>query len=256
MPQPHREHVSPQFDRRRHGRGVGVIAPFDFVLDAELWEWTPADAALHTTRTPRATSLVGTTMASELRDPEMLTRATRDLLAAEPDVVLYACTSASFLGGLAGERELRRLIEDSGAPQAVTTSGAILRALDALDTSSVGVASPYDPELTEQLVDFLEESGHRVAAVSILDLKGSIAWVADSTVEDLIQAAVTPEVDTVVVACTNLPTAGVLPGLEGELDRPIVSANLASMWAALRAVGTVPHDRPERLFATAAPPPD
>lgn len=240
--------IRPEFDRRRHGRGIGIIAPFDFVLDAELWMWA-RDASLHTTRTPQAHDRVGTTMASELRDPAMLANATRDLLAAEPDVVLYACTSASFVDGVSGERELRQVLESAGAPRAMTTSGAILEALDVLDASSVGVASPYDAELTDQLVGFLEESGREVAAVSLLDLKESIAWVADATVRDLVRAATAPAVDAVVVACTNLPTGGVLPELEAELDRPVVSANLASMWASLRAVGTLPRDRPERLFA-------
>jgi maleate isomerase len=33
-------------------RGVGVVAPFDFALDRELWRWVPDDMSLHLTRTP------------------------------------------------------------------------------------------------------------------------------------------------------------------------------------------------------------
>jgi maleate isomerase len=33
-------------------RGVGVVAPFDFALDRELWRWVPDDVSLHLTRTP------------------------------------------------------------------------------------------------------------------------------------------------------------------------------------------------------------
>ena len=32
------------------------------------------------------------------------------------------------------------------------------------------------------------------------------------------------------------------------LGLPVVSANLATMWAALRALDALPGDRPERLF--------
>ncbi|MEU5157922.1 decarboxylase, partial [Glycomyces sp. NPDC021274] len=32
--------------------GVGVVAPFDFALDRELWRWVPDDVSLHLTRTP------------------------------------------------------------------------------------------------------------------------------------------------------------------------------------------------------------
>ncbi|NEU35177.1 decarboxylase, partial [bacterium LRH843] len=27
--------------------GVGVVAPFDFALDRELWRWVPDDVSLH-----------------------------------------------------------------------------------------------------------------------------------------------------------------------------------------------------------------
>lgn len=33
-------------------RGVGVVAPFDFALDRELWRWVPDEVSLHMTRTP------------------------------------------------------------------------------------------------------------------------------------------------------------------------------------------------------------
>ena len=36
----------------RPQRGVGVVAPFDFALDRELWRWVPDEVSLHLTRTP------------------------------------------------------------------------------------------------------------------------------------------------------------------------------------------------------------
>ena len=33
------------------GVGVGVVAPYDFALDRELWRWVPGDATLHLIRT-------------------------------------------------------------------------------------------------------------------------------------------------------------------------------------------------------------
>ena len=55
--------------------------------------------------------------------------------------------------------------------------------------------------------------------------------------------------DAVFLACTNLPTYDVIPSLEAELGLPVLSANLVTMWAALRHLGALPADRPERLFA-------
>ena len=30
--------------------GIGVVTPFDFALDRELWRWMPDDVSLHITR--------------------------------------------------------------------------------------------------------------------------------------------------------------------------------------------------------------
>ena len=34
--------------------GIGIVAPYDFALDRELWRWVPDDVTLHVTRTPYA----------------------------------------------------------------------------------------------------------------------------------------------------------------------------------------------------------
>ncbi len=87
-------------------RGVGVVAPFDFALDRELWRWAPDDICLYLTRLPFVPVPVTVEMATELSDPERVRRATADVLAPEPLVVTYACASASFVGGMAGEHAL------------------------------------------------------------------------------------------------------------------------------------------------------
>jgi maleate isomerase len=55
-----------------------------------------------------------------------------------------------------------------------------------------------------------------------------------------------------VVSCTNLRTYDVIAPLERALGIPVVSANLATMWAALRALGRCPTNRPELLFSASA----
>lgn len=248
-------HVASRLDRGRRPHGVGVIAPFDFALDWELWRWVPDSLSLYVTRTHRLVTPVSVSMAEQLRDEDAIRRATDDLLAADPWVVVYACASASFMHGLAGERRLREFIEAGGAPAAVTTSGAIREALDALGAGRVAVATPYDDELTHRLIDFLAEAGHETVSACALRLDEEIAWVTDEAVAALIREAHSPGAEAVVVSCTNLPTFGVVADLEDELGVPVVSANLATMWAALRRLGIDPPPRPERLLAPTLPAP-
>src|SRR5205823_12303572 len=123
--------------------GVGVIAPFDFALDRELWRWVPETVCLHTTRLPYLPEPVTVQLAEALSNPHGLRRATKDVLAPEPAVVTYACTSGSFIGGAAAEATMVQSMLDAGAPAAVTTSGALIRACDKLGARRLAVITPY-----------------------------------------------------------------------------------------------------------------
>jgi maleate isomerase len=229
--------------------GIGIVAPHDFALDRELWHWLPPGVGMYATRTPAIELPVGVEFArAAAGDEDALVRGARDLAAAEPGATAYACTSASYANGLAGERRLRAALERGGARRALTTSGALLEALAALGAHRVGVATPYDAALTAGLPEFLAAGGHEPVAVAYLGLDRAIAAVRPRTVAELIRSAAPDDADAVVVSCTNLPTIEVLSELEHELGRPVVSANLATVWAALRAAGLPAPERPERLF--------
>ncbi len=231
---------------------IGVVAPFDWELDWELWRWTPPDAALFVTRTPpvvRGPDSVD--FAQDIGSTAVVAAGVRELVLARPAVVAYACTSGSFVNGLVGEDQLRESMEEAGAPQAVTTSGAMLEALAALGLGRIGVATPYDEEVTERLCSFLREAGVDVGPVAHLGLCGGIAHTDEATVADLVRR-VSRGVDGVFVSCTNLPTIGVVAALEAETGRPVLSANMVTIWASLRKCGAQSHDAlgsgPELLF--------
>jgi maleate isomerase len=228
--------------------GIGVVAPHDLALDRELWRWTPESLALYLTRTPPLDVAVSTELAEALRDEDALAQACREVAEAAPGVTAYLCTSASFVAGLAGEAQLRAVMERAGARRAITTSGALLEALAALGAGRVAVATPYDAELTARLAAFLEEAGHAVVSTARLGLTGDIWRVTSASVSELVEALPLGDAEAVVISCTNLPTYDALPKLEETLGLPVVSANEATMWAALRALDALPADRPERLF--------
>jgi maleate isomerase len=229
--------------------GIGVVAPFDLALDRELWRWTPEPVSLYITRTPHLEARVGVDQARALTDPDAIARACRDVATAAPAVTVYLCTSASFVSGVDGEMRIRAAMEAGGARHAVTTSGALLTALAALGLRRVAVATPYDAELTERLVAFLAEAGVVTNGTTNLGMEADIWRVSPDTVRELVRALPLEGADGVFLACTNLPTYHVIPSLETELGMPVLSANLVTLWAALRRLGRVPAGRPERLFA-------
>jgi maleate isomerase len=218
-------------------RGIGVVAPFDFALDRELWRWTPDNVSLYLTRMPFFTTPVTVDMAVTLSERGVVRRATRDVLSPQPDVVAYACASGSFVGGMLGERLLVRTMVDAGAPSACTTSGALVEALGTLGVRNLAIATPYVEEVTSRQVGFLAEYGVRTVASSGLGLLGNIWRVSYREVVDIVASVDTPEADAMYISCTNLPTYDVIEPLEQALGKPVLTANQVTMWSALRAMG-------------------
>ncbi|HYH32130.1 MAG TPA: Asp/Glu/hydantoin racemase, partial [Pseudonocardia sp.] len=218
-------------------QGIGVVAPFDFALDRELWRWAPEDVSLYLTRLPFFTTPVTVEMAVACGDRRAVRRATRDVLTPEPGVVAYACTSGSFVEGATGEEVLRRTIEDAGAPVATTTSGALIDALRVLGIARLAIATPYVEPVTRRLVAYLAEHGVRTVASEGLGLLGNIWRVSYAEVVEVVSAADRDDAEALFISCTNLPTYDLIEPLEQALGKPVLTANQVTMWAALRAMG-------------------
>jgi maleate isomerase len=217
--------------------GIGVVAPFDFALDRELWRWAPDDVSLYLTRLPFFTTPVTVEMAVAIGDRRALRRATRDVLTPQPGVVTFACTSGSFVGGASGEFVLRRTMLEAGAPTVSTTSGALVEALQLLGVRRLAVATPYIDAVTDRLASFLAEHEVETVARQGLGLLGNIWRVTYDEVVEIVRAVDRPDAEALFISCTNLPTYDVIEPLERALGKPVITANQVTMWAALRAIG-------------------
>lgn len=216
---------------------IGLIAPFDLALDDELARWVPEGISLHTARTPRLPGPVDLHLVERLNDHDQILACIGELSAIEPAAYAYACTAASFVDGVTGEHALAEAIRLAAGVPAVTTSGALLAALTALEVRSVAVAAPYDIMITERLVRFLAEAAITVTGYGSLGLTARIWEVPYRTTAELIRRLPGSGAEAVLLACTNLSSYDLIAPLEAELGMPVVSANQATVWAALRLVG-------------------
>lgn len=230
-------------------RGIGLVAPYDFALDDECWRWLPAGVPLYVTRTA---SLEDTTVseaqAQAVSDASAVMPAIRSLAAADPASVGYACTSGSFINGIAGEVALRSVMKHAGAPAAVTTSGALLEALRELGVTRLAIATPYNEVLTHGLADFLAAAGIQVVRAGYLDCDRDIRQVGYEAVRAMAAEVDHSEAQAIFFSCTNLRTFDVIAELEQRYDKPILSANQVTIWAALRAAQLPLPVLPQRLF--------
>ena len=126
---------------------------------------------------------------------------------------------------------------DAGAPAAVTTSGALLEALAHLEVRRIATVTPYVAELTVGLTTYLAEAGVDVVAGAGLGLTSDIWTVPYDVTAGLVRDTDTDDAQGVFISCTNLPTYDVIVALERELNKPVLTANQVTMWAALRVLG-------------------
>lgn len=228
---------------------LGIVAPYDMALDAELWRWTPPEASLFFSRTTYAPLPVNLTMVAHLGDTDGLRAAAEELKTIGPLAYAFACTSGSFVHGNTGERASADALTEAGGAPGLTTSGALVTALAHLGIDRAAVATPYDAAITAKLEGFLGENGVGVTGASYLGLDSHMWRVPYARTADLIRDANTDDAQAIIVSCTNLPTYDLIAPLERELDKPIISANQATMWALLALVGLSAVGEQQRLLS-------
>ncbi|QXJ20437.1 Asp/Glu racemase [Actinomadura graeca] len=233
--------------------GVGVVAPFDFALDRELWRWTPDDVSLFMTRLPYVPVPVTVEMANALSDHSIVRQATRDVLAPEPLAVAYACASGSFIRGATGERELHQTMRSAGAPAVATTSGALVESLGLLGASRIAVVTPYIDAVTERLVSFLDEHGITVVASVGMGLLSHIWKVGYGEIVSAVSAVDRADAEAVFISCTNVPTYDIIAPLEQMIAKPVLTANQVTMCSSLRAMGRAPIGPDQSLVQLSRP---
>jgi maleate isomerase len=227
---------------KRFSNRIGMIVPFDMALDREYWQLVPEDVSLHVTRLDIVDLPYGPAHARRVADAAGLAAASRTLVRIGPGVVAFGCTSASFIDGLAGEARIRSAIESVGIAEATTPSGALVEELRRLGARRIGLGTPYEADLGEALAAFLAEAGFEPASLVNLAYADEEDVVAASAevVEDLAARAMAPGVDAIFLACTNLPTVDLLPGLTRRHGVPVLSANQVLIDASLRRLGRGP----------------
>ena len=211
---------------------IGLLVPSsNTTMEPDFYGMAPEGVSVHTARM----RLDEVTPDGLIRMADDAERGAALLATAGVDVIVYGCTTGSLVGGVKWEESLVRSIHENTGVRAMSTSGAVVEALRALNARRVGVATPYTDVLNRLETEFLEDHGFQVAAIEGLRLVNNleIGRVERGVIEGLVEA-VAGEADTIFVSCTNLPAIDLIDGLERRHGRPVVTSNQASIWAALR----------------------
>jgi maleate isomerase len=215
---------------------LGVILPSsNTTVEYEFSKALQAtDVSVHYARVPLQEVTVQVLEGMECR----LEEASQLLADAKVEAVAFACTSGSLIKGLGYDSKLAKRISEVAHCPALTTSGAVLDALKALNARKICLGTPYLSEVAAKEVQFLEGNGFEVVKEQSLGIKENlkIGQLTPGDAEKLVKTVYTKGAGAVFVSCTNFRTFEALPKLESELGVPVISSNSATLWAALKAL--------------------
>lgn len=217
---------------------VGLIVPSsNTVAEVDFYGHLPPEATLHTARmhldevTPEGEAVML---------DEHLPGALRDLATADPDVVVFACTSAGTLRGNAWEGELIARIGERTDARAISVAAAVRRAIAARGARRVGVLTPYVDAVNEKIRSSLEEAGLDVAGMEGMGITANLEIgcveperIARFALERFGREAI----DLLFISCTNFRAFEAREGIQQQLDVPVVTSNHAALEAVLELLG-------------------
>ena len=166
------------------------------------------------------------------------------------DVQAYACLIGIMAQGPGyheeSEATLEAVTEAEGGPAPVVTSaGALVRALEALEADRIALVAPYVQALTETVIDYLEETaGVEVVDYKTLECPDNLE-VARLDQRELIDHA--RDVDTrgadafVLSSCVQMPSLQSIQVVEDRLGVPTFSAAVATTWDVLNRLDLAPR---------------
>jgi maleate isomerase len=237
--------------RARAKLGVIVLST-NLAVEDEFRRIVPEDVGYYVARCfiPDADESVGAKEA-ELRGlQENVLLAARQVAMARPDVILFACTIGSMLGGEGHDTLLSDAITQVTGIPGITTGTAVLEALRRLGARKMSLVDPYPPALGEAERKYLEAAvpGLRVVSTKHLGVVSSYEKNLLSRASALRAAreTVVAEAQALFISCTAWATLDVIEPLERELGIPVITSTQASLWACLRRCGlpdVLPHGK-------------
>ena len=167
-----------------------------------------------------------------------LQRAAQMIATVFPEAVIYGCTSGSFIQGNDGNSNIINIIEKHCNCPVITASWAMINSIKALGAKKITLVTPYTDDINEAEKVFFESNGISVVAMRGLQIipAETLRTQSVETIEDLVLKTDTDDSEAVFISCTNVEGFHISENLEKKIKKPVVSSNIACLWALLKAI--------------------
>jgi len=214
---------------------IGLIIPSgNRLTEPQFNTYAPPGVGIHVTRL-RMTGRWRKTP-SDLK--EALVEAAAALSDTQPGLIVFHCTANSMEAGLAHEAARVETIQNASGCPAITTAQAISAALNHFGIKKLVLITPYVTQTNEHEVHYLTEAGFRVLHDLGLGLEShSYDAVSPEHWIEITKQNSRPDADGYLLSCTNTRMIEAIHELEGQLGKPVITSNQATLWACLKKLG-------------------
>jgi maleate isomerase len=229
---------------------IGVLAPHaDLGPEAELQAMAPSTLTIHAARVLFGAMATGGAMDPTIpllpvrafAEPPHVDDAAELLAAAPLSSIAYGFTSSAYVIGAEGEAAMiARLEQRTNGIPVVAACAATVEALRVFGAARVALVHPpwFDAELSGLGRAYYEAGGFEVVHCGPCDLPSDQAKITPAALHAWVMANTPADADAVAIGGNGFRAVGVIHALEEDLERPVVTANQALLWAALRAAGS------------------
>lgn len=211
---------------------IGLIVPSsNTVMEPDFHRYLGSTCTISTCRI----FLESVTREAEARMLEQeLPRSLRLIKTTAPHVVVFGCTSAGALGGLAHDAEIARTIERQTGSRSLTVVKSVLDQLRLLRPRRVAVFTPYQDALTRSVSQCVTEGGYELVSMAGMGIQDNrdIGRVTPAEITAFVESNMAGiEADCVFLSCTNWRSIDAIEILEERLETPVITSNQATIEA-------------------------
>ena len=153
------------------------------------------------------------------------------------DSVAYSCTSGTVVIGYDAIAESVHAVRP-GIPVA-TPITAGLAGLAKFSVEKIAVLTPYTDNVNGPIVRYIEDHGLDVVALTsfLFEDDNEMSRISPDAIFHAAIEADRPEADALFISCTALRAVDAIERIEQTIRKPVISANQALFWQALRGAG-------------------
>lgn len=248
------------------GRIAIIVGKRNAVCEPEFSKMVPTGVSVYAARAGTHTALSNHKQSQDhlepvaiYTDPEVMSQVEKmtgklaaNLAGLKPNVVVFTHNAASMASIQFNDNLTKTMASQAGCP-ALTAGSAVVQALKAVGAQRISLADPFPkPFLTQIVKDYLQHPEVGFEVVNHATAQGAnplaITNMPPTIAYQIGKKADHSRADTILLSANIWRTLEIIEPLEQDLGKPVIAANQATIWAALKMIGVPPERHYGSLF--------